>query len=101
MSLETVLDGTLLQEDGVPTTSATYSGVASTEGNINHEEINVDVDGGTAVSSALSSQNPTIDFTSGTVSGTADDLASFIPTSVANSSVFTFTTTGTGHNWSY
>jgi len=74
MSLETVLDGTLLQEDGVPTTAATYSGTASSEGNINHEEINVDVDGGTALSSVLSSQNPTIDFTSGTVSGTDDDL---------------------------
>jgi len=96
MSLETVLDGTLIQEDGVPTTAATYSGTASDEGNINHEEITVDVDGGTALSSVLSSQNPTIDFTSGTVSGTADDLASFIPTSVANSSVFVFTTSGTG-----
>ena len=94
MSLETVLDGTLIQEDGTPTTAVTYSGTASSEGNINHEEINVDVDGGTAISSALSSQNPTIDFTSGTVSGTGDDLASFIPTSVANSSVFTFTTSG-------
>ena len=96
MSLETVLDGTLLQEDGVPTTSATYSGTTSTEGNLNHEEITVDVDGGTALSSVISSQNPTIDFTSGglaDVSGT--DLASFIPTSIANSSVFTFITTGT------
>jgi len=89
----------LLQEDGVLTTAATYSGTASTEGNINHEEINVDVDGGTAISSVLSSQNPTIDFTAdttGTIVGTADDLASYIPTSVANSSVFTFTTTGSG-----
>ena len=63
MSLETALDGTLLQEDGVPTTDATYSGTASTEGNVNHEEINVDVDGGTALSSVITSQNPTIDFT--------------------------------------
>ncbi len=96
ISLETALDGTLLQEDGTPDTDAAYIGSTSTEGNINHEEINVDVDGGTALSSVLSSQNPTIDFTSGTVSGTGDDLASFIPTSVANSSVFTFTTSGTG-----
>jgi len=96
MSLETVLDGTLLQEDGVAATDAAYTGTTSTEGNVNHEEINVDVDGGSALSSAISSQNPTIDFTSGTVAGTGDDLASFIPTSVANSSVFTFTTTGTG-----
>jgi len=98
MSLETVLDGTLIQEDGVPTTAATYSGTASTEGNLNHEEINVDVDGGTALSSVITSQNPTIDFTGddvGTVVGTADDLASYIPTSIANSSVFTFTTTAT------
>ena len=96
MSLETVLDGTLLQEDGVPTTDAAYIGTSSTEGNVNHEEITVDVDGGTALSSVITSQNPTIDFTSGTVSGTGDDLASFIPTSIANSSVFTFTTSGTG-----
>ena len=65
MSLETVIDGTLLQEDGVPTTDASYSGTSSTEGNVNHEEINVDVDGGTALSSVITSQNPTIDFTSG------------------------------------
>jgi len=63
MSLETVLDGTLLQEDGVADTDATYTGTTSTEGNVNHEEINVDVDGGTALSSTISSQNPTIDFT--------------------------------------
>jgi len=96
MSLETVLDGTLLQEDGVAATDAAYTGTTSTEGNVNHEEINVDVDGGTALSSVITSQNPTIDFTSGTVSGTGDDLASFIPTSIANSSVFTVTTSGTG-----
>ena len=96
MSLETVLDGTLLQEDGVPATDDAYLGTSSTEGNVNHEEITVDVDGGTALSSVVTSQNPTIDFTSGTVSGTGDDLASFIPTSIANSSVFTFTTSGTG-----
>jgi hypothetical protein len=39
MALETVIDGTLLQEDGTPTTDATYSGTASTVGNVNHEEI--------------------------------------------------------------
>ena len=98
MSLETVLDGTLLQEDGVPATDDAYLGTSSTEGNVNHEEITVDVDGGTALSSVITSQNPTIDFTAdttGTIVGTADDLASYIPTSIANSSVFTFTTTAT------
>ena len=76
-----------MQEDGVPATDDAYLGTSSTEGNVNHEEITVDVDGGTALSSVITSQNPTIDFTSGTVSGTGDDLASFIPTSIANSSV--------------
>ena len=88
--------GELLQDDGVPEESVLYNASISSEGRINTEDINIDVDGGTALSSTISSLSITHDFTSGTISGTGDDGAVFTPTTVANSSVFTITTSGTG-----
>ena len=54
------------------------------------------MDGGTALNSTISGLSVTHDFTSGTISGTGDDGAVFTPTTVANSTVFTITTSGTG-----
>ena len=88
--------GELLQDDGVAETDATYSSSISGEGSINTEDINIDVDGGTALNSTISGLSVTHDFTSGTISGTGDDGAVFTPTTVANSTVFTITTSGTG-----
>ena len=89
-------EGELLQDDDFPTTSILYNGSISGEGRINSEDINIDVDGGTALNSTISGLSITHDFTSGTISGTGDDGAVFTPTTVANSSVFTITTSGTG-----
>ena len=88
--------GELLQDDGVPEDSALYSESISGEGRINSEDINIDVDGGTALNSTISGLSITHDFTSGDIAGTGDDGAVFTPTTVANSSIFTITTSGTG-----
>jgi hypothetical protein len=88
--------GELIQDDGIPEDSALYSASISGEGRINSEDVNIDVDGGTALNSTISGLSITHDFTSGTISGTGDDGAVFTPTTVANSSVFTITTSGTG-----
>ena len=88
--------GELIQDDGIPEDSALYSESISGEGRINSEDVNIDVDGGTALNSSISGLSITHDFTSGTISGTGDDEAVFTPTTVANSSVFTITTSGTG-----
>ena len=88
--------GELLQDDGVSEGVATYSSSISGEGSINTEDINIDVDGGTALNSTISGLSVTHDFTSGTIAGTGDDGAVFTPTTVANSTVFTITTSGTG-----
>ena len=84
--------GELLQDDGVPEDSALYSESISGEGRINSEDINIDVDGGTALNSTISGLSITHDFTSGDIAGSADDGAVFTPTTVANSSVFTIST---------
>ena len=89
-------EGELLQDDGVAETDATYSASISGEGSINTEDINIDVDGGTALNSTISGLSVTHDFTSGTISGTGDDGAVFTPVTVANSTVFTITTSGSG-----
>ena len=88
--------GDILQDDGVAETDGTYSSTISGEGSINTEDINIDVDGGTALNSTISGLSITHDFTSGTIAGTGDDGAVFTPTTVANSTVFTITTSGTG-----
>ena len=88
--------GELLQDDGVSEGVATYSSSISGEGSINTEDINIDVDGGTALNSTISGLSVTHDFTSGTIVDTGDDGAVFTPTTVANSTVFTITTSGTG-----
>ena len=84
--------GEVLQDDGTPEDSPLYNASISGEGSINKEDINIDVDGGTALSSTISGLSVTHDFTSGGISGTADDGAVFTPTTVANSSVFTIST---------
>ena len=89
-------EGELLQDDGVAETDATYSASISGEGSINTEDINIDVDGGTALNSTISGLSVTHDFTSGTISVTGDDGAVFTPVTVANSTVFTITTSGSG-----
>ena len=89
-------EGELLQDDDFPTTSILYNGSISGEGRINSEDINIDVDGGTALNSTISGLSISLDFTSGTAN-TADGVEDvFTPTTVANSSVFTVTTSGTG-----
>ena len=59
-------EGELLQDDDFPTTSILYNGSISGEGRINSEDINIDVDGGTALNSTISGLSITHDFTSGT-----------------------------------
>jgi hypothetical protein len=86
--------GEIVQDDGTPDTSPIYSASISGEGSINTEDINIDVDGGTALNSTISGLSITHDFTSGGISGTTPDGLVFTPTTVANSSVFTITTTG-------
>ena len=88
--------GELIQDDGIPEDSALYSASISGEGRINSEDINIDVDGGTALNSTISGLSITHDFTSGDIAGTGDDGAVFTPTTVSNSSIFTITTSGTG-----
>ena len=89
-------EGELLQDDGVPTISPLYSESVSGEGRINSEDINIDVDGGTALNSTISGLSITLDFTSGDANTADGTEGVFTPTTVANSSVFTITTSGTG-----
>jgi len=89
-------EGELLQDDDFPTTSILYNGSISGEGRINSEDINIDVDGGSALSSTISGLSVTLDFTSGDANTADGTEGVFTPTTVANSSIFTVTTSGTG-----
>jgi len=89
-------EGELLQDDDFPTTSILYNGSISGEGRINSEDINIDVDGGSALSSTISGLSVTLDFTSGDANTANGTEGVFTPTTVANSSIFTVTTSGTG-----
>jgi len=89
-------EGELLQDDGVTEDSIIYSQSISGEGRVNSEDINIDVDGGTALNSTISSLSISLDFTSGTANTASGVEDVFTPTTVANSSVFTVTTSGTG-----
>ena len=61
--------GELLQDDGNPEDSPLYNESLSSVGRVNSEDVNIDVDGGTALNSTISGLSITHDFTSGAISG--------------------------------